>query len=87
MSFFFTGRERQLGTVSIYPIFLQLLYHRPVGRWVGRRTRPSDILVFIQVVPGFEPGLLDSKSRVLTNWTIQPETSVGRVSIIISFEL
>ena len=40
-----------------------------------------------KVVPGFEPGLLDSKSRVLTNWTIQPETSVGRVSIIISFEL
>ena len=26
----------------------------------------------VQVLPGFEPGLLDSKSRVITNYTIEP---------------
>ena len=26
----------------------------------------------IKVLPGFEPGLLDSKSRVITNYTIEP---------------
>ena len=25
-----------------------------------------------EVLPGFEPGLLDSKSRVITNYTIEP---------------
>ena len=25
-----------------------------------------------KVLPGFEPGLLDSKSRVITNYTIEP---------------
>ncbi len=25
-----------------------------------------------QVLPGFEPGLLDSKSKVITNYTIEP---------------
>ena len=27
---------------------------------------------FMQVLPGFEPGLLDSKSKVITNYTIEP---------------
>ena len=27
---------------------------------------------FLQVLPGFEPGLLDSKSKVITNYTIEP---------------
>ena len=26
----------------------------------------------MKVLPGFEPGLLDSKSRVITNYTIRP---------------
>ncbi len=26
-----------------------------------------------EVLPGFEPGLLDSKSRVITNYTIEPQ--------------
>ena len=28
--------------------------------------------IWLQVLPGFEPGLLDSKSRVITNYTIEP---------------
>ena len=30
------------------------------------------LLTTIEVLPGFEPGLLDSKSRVITNYTIEP---------------
>ena len=30
-----------------------------------------------EVLPGFEPGSLDSKSRVLTNYTIRPLVVVG----------
>ena len=37
-------------------------------------TRSSDAAkkIWRQVLPGFEPGLLDSKSRVITNYTIEP---------------
>ena len=28
--------------------------------------------MILQVLPGFEPGLLDSKSKVITNYTIGP---------------
>merc|ERR1739841_298641 len=31
----------------------------------------------MEVLPGFEPGSLDSKSRVLTNYTIRPLVVVG----------
>ena len=31
----------------------------------------------MELLPGFEPGSLDSKSRVLTNYTIRPLVVVG----------
>ena len=31
-----------------------------------------DIVHICKVLPGFEPGLLDSKSRVITDYTIGP---------------
>ena len=33
-----------------------------------------------EVLPGFEPGSLDSKSRVLTNYTIRPLVVVFQLS-------
>ena len=38
-------------------------------KFIGRNAKRSDI---VQVLPGFEPGTLDSKSRVLNHYTTEP---------------
>ena len=39
---------------------------------LDRCRGPARRRIKIEVLPGFEPGSLDSKSRVLTNYTIRP---------------
>ena len=42
-----------------------------------RTTVSKKIKIKKKVLPGLEPGLLDSKSNVLTNYTIEPFPTPG----------
>ena len=39
------------------------------------------VLPGLQVLPGLEPGLLDSKSKVITNYTIGPDGNQSRIHL------
>ena len=43
-------------------------------KFIGRNAKRSDI---VQVLPGFEPGTLDSKSRVLNHYTTEPRMALN----------
>ena len=42
-----------------------------------KKVVPKVLLLKKKVVPGLEPGLVDSKSTVITNYTIQPRSAPG----------